>query len=246
MIITENVFIQVDSRTKHHYLALGYVATPVSWSRYYQFYVEVKDLLPASRARVIAKCVECNNEREVSFHQYRSICHACSNLKPASDETKKKLSKAHKGLLVGEKNPAWKGGKPVCKECGNSVSGWHQKLCGSCFLKRDQRGDNNPMWKNYTEEERRENLDQRKGYLSRRWTTTVKRKYENKCDVCGDTTSTTHAHHLDNWKDNPDKRFDEYNGVCLCESCHYKFHSKYGKSLNTKEQYYKFKEDYNG
>lgn len=246
MIITERVFIQVDARTKSHYSNLGYIATHVSWSRYSQFYVEVKDLLPTSRVRVIARCMGCGVEREVSFYQYKTICHTCNNLKPVSEETKKKLAEAHKGLLVGEKNPMWKGGKPLCTLCGGNVSGWHQKLCKVCFLKRDQSGDKNPMWKNYTNEERKENLDRRKGYLSRRWTVNVKKKYNYTCDTCNSIDTTIHAHHLANWKDYPEKRFDEDNGVCLCESCHYTFHSLYGKTLNTPEQYYKFKEAYNG
>lgn len=48
------------------------------------------------------------------------------------------------------------------------------------------------------------------------------------CQKCGSRGGNINAHHIDNWKDNPDKRYDLDNLVTLCEGCHKKFHSTYG------------------
>ena len=45
------------------------------------------------------------------------------------------------------------------------------------------------------------------------------------------------AHHLCNWNDYIDKRYELDNGITLCEKCHIGFHSRYGKKNNTLEQY---------
>lgn len=50
------------------------------------------------------------------------------------------------------------------------------------------------------------------------------------------------AHHLNNFKDYVDERYDSNNGVTLCQECHRKFHSMYGFRHTTKEQYYNFLE----
>lgn len=61
------------------------------------------------------------------------------------------------------------------------------------------------------------------------------------CQCCGDKNEHGHhvkicAHHIKNWKDHPDDRYDVENGITFCESCHNKFHSKYGKKNNNKQQ----------
>ena len=244
MIITTHVFIQKNKRTEAYYKSLGYSLISVDWSRYRQFYVKLEDLPNSSRVRVVAKCKCCGKDREISFHQYREICHACNNKRPVSQDTRKKQSLARKGKQVGSKNPAWNGGRPKCRDCGVTLTGWRQKMCKACFLDHGQFGEDNPSWKNYTEEERKEATRLRKGYLSRRWARHIKRIFNNKCDCCGD--KATHAHHLNNWLDNPELRFDESNGVLLCQQCHMGFHSQYGKRHNTTQQYLEFKEANHG
>ena len=79
-----------------HYVDLGYQLITVDWSRFRQFYVAVADLMTSSRARVIAKCECCELEREVSYYQYSKICHQCNDATPASEETRKRQSEAHR------------------------------------------------------------------------------------------------------------------------------------------------------
>lgn len=62
------------------------------------------------------------------------------------------------------------------------------------------------------------------------------------CQCCGAKSKrgsgsvTINAHHIFNWKDNEDKRYDVQNGITLCQQCHILFHRLYGKRFNTKGQ----------
>ena len=57
------------------------------------------------------------------------------------------------------------------------------------------------------------------------------------CLVCSKRGGKLHGHHLDNWKQYKDKRYDLTNIVCLCIGCHKAFHSEFGTQNNTKEQF---------
>ena len=52
------------------------------------------------------------------------------------------------------------------------------------------------------------------------------------------------AHHIYNWKDYPDKRYDIDNGITFCEKCHIKFHLIFGKKNNNKKQLTNFLNNY--
>lgn len=101
--------------------------------------------------------------------------------------------------------------------------------------------ENSPVWKsdtNYSRDERGtlEYNDWRKAVFARDMYT---------CKCCGAKSHKgrsveLHAHHIANWKDNVDCRYDVNNGVTLCDKCHYKFHSIYGKRNNTREQFETF------
>ena len=90
---------------------------------------------PKSNKKVIAICDDCGKIRNLYFSYYSNICKMCwgkkmglnnygknnpqygktGELSPRfnkkhTKETKKKISESHKGLMIGENNPAWKGG----------------------------------------------------------------------------------------------------------------------------------------
>jgi len=60
------------------------------------------------------------------------------------------------------------------------------------------------------------------------------------CEVCSKRGGDLNAHHLNSWHTHPEQRFDLKNLVCLCTSCHSKFHKKFGFKYNTKEQFEEF------
>lgn len=97
--------------------------------------------------------------------------------------------------------------------------------------------ENSPVWKGgvaYSRVERatHEYIQWRQSVFSRDLYT---------CRRCGDKSGRgheveLHAHHILNWRDHIDSRYDIDNGITLCERCHNDFHSKYGKRHNTQAQ----------
>jgi hypothetical protein len=59
------------------------------------------------------------------------------------------------------------------------------------------------------------------------------------CIRCG-SVEKMNAHHIHNFNDYPNERYDLNNVVIFCEKCHIKFHQKYGKLLNERSQIEEF------
>ena len=55
------------------------------------------------------------------------------------------------------------------------------------------------------------------------WADKVMKRANYKCEWCG-TTENIYAHHTINKKTNPERQFDVDAGMCLCKSCHKKYH----------------------
>lgn len=65
------------------------------------------------------------------------------------------------------------------------------------------------------------------------------------CQCCGKRGGNLNAHHLYNFAEYEDLRYDVENGITFCECCHLvnypnSFHSIYGEKNNTPEQVYEF------
>lgn len=108
------------------------------------------------------------------------------------------------------------------------------------------RGENNPKWKGDLATTVR---DGRELPEYRDWRKSVFNRDFYTCKCCGSRNGNgkyiyLEAHHMYNWNDYPDLRYDVDNGATLCKECHTKFHIKYGKKNNTKEQFFEFIDDY--
>ena len=64
----------------------------------------------------------------------------------------------------------------------------------------------------------------------RLWSKAIKQR-DGKCLRCG-STHKLHAHHIERFIKNPEKRFDFSNGMTLCKTCHHEEH--HGKSVLSK------------
>ena len=137
-----------------------------------------------------------------------------------------------------------------CK-CGNlHFIRWYQckrgqiLRCKECQLKYSYlRGSENRNWNpNLTDEDRKKNSLKVRGTKGRHWTQNVLIQANFTCALCGKKGGKLVAHHLYNYADYPDKRFDEDNGVCICRSHHTEFHSKefYGKGNNIPDQFQEY------
>lgn len=78
--------------------------------------------------------------------------------------------------------------------------------------------------------------------LRRIWAQSVKKRDGYRCQnhSCRSRNGIMHAHHIKNFADYPELRFEVDNGITLCESCHTYFHSLYGKKRNNQEQLKEF------
>lgn len=106
-------------------------------------------------------------------------------------------------------------------------------------FRKEFSGRNSPNWKENTLHERTE----RQLPEYREWRQNVFQRDHFTCQCCGahnhkgnNQTVVLNAHHIYNFNDNKDKAIDLDNGITLCEKCHIKFHSIYGKKNNTPEQ----------
>lgn len=108
-------------------------------------------------------------------------------------------------------------------------------------------GDSSPVWKGGVAHSRVERATHE--YVV--WRNSVFKRDLYTCQCCGSKSGNGHhattlnAHHIANWADNPDSRYDVDNGITLCQNCHNAFHSIYGKRNNTNAQLNRFIADEN-
>ena len=105
-------------------------------------------------------------------------------------------------------------------------------------LRERLRGETSPFWKgNQILNPRTE-----RGLPEyREWRRSVFGRDNYTCQCCGIHTGLgkrvrLEAHHIFDFKNHKDKMFDVDNGITLCDKCHIKFHSNYGKHGNDKNQ----------
>lgn len=100
-------------------------------------------------------------------------------------------------------------------------------------------GENSPNWKGGITPEI---LIARTSSEYIKWRDDVYAKDWYTCQCCGESSGINkQAHHLRNFSDNEDLRYDVNNGILLCDKCHYttipgSFHNIYGTINNTPEQ----------
>ena len=140
----------------------------------------------------------------------------------------------------------------LCKcDCGNTtevISSNLRKGTQSCgclatekakerfieFLKQN-RGENHYRYDGTITDVERNEMNRRKFKCSGLRELSFKRD-SYKCEKCGKGGGRLNAHHVQNWKNYPDLRFEISNLCTLCVTHHKEFHSKYGTKFNTKEQ----------
>lgn len=130
-------------------------------------------------------------------------------------------------------------------ECGNeyntashAVLDGRTRSCG-CLSKEYQAtfdGSGNPNWKDGATSEA-QSARTCKEYWE--WQKAVFARDEFACQKCGFHNkhgNTLNAHHIKNFSDFKELRFEVDNGITYCRDCHIEFHSTYGRLNNTPEQ----------
>ncbi len=167
-------------------------------------------------------------------YNYHYCCRKCQDLH-------------HSELITGDKNSNWVGRiKTNCDFCGKELEltpkkfnehkkHFCNKKCFDKWFKDNFKGEKHPNYKPSITDEQR--AGRRNGMET--WKKRVVKKYNNKCVICN-SKEELEAHHLDGYNWCVEKRKDLENGVCLCHTCHRKFHSMFGVGNNTIEQFKEF------
>jgi hypothetical protein len=173
-------------------------------------------------------------------------CGKCSRINDLQGLKFGRLIVLERTIDVTKNYVVWK-----CKcDCGNitciaacSLSRGLTKSCGCLHREYTAtiKGENHPSWNpNLTDEHR---VDRRNipGY-----TDLMKKCYKRDgytCQCCGKRGKglKLNAHHIRDYATYPELRFELSNLITLCTTCHYGFHSKYGKGKNNPWQLTRFK-----
>ena len=140
---------------------------------------------------------------------------------PRSDEYRKKISKA----LTGKPHPH---------------KGWTQTAETRAKISATLSGRKNPL--NSGERHYAWNGGGSKSNLVRRsseykkWRKSVFERDGYTCQKYKTRGGRLHPHHIQNFAQFPEKRFDINNGITLSVRAHNEFHKKYGKKDNTRAQ----------
>lgn len=109
-------------------------------------------------------------------------------------------------------------------------------------ISKKSRGENNSMWKGGITPK---NQGIRHTIEFRLWRKAVFVRDNWACQKCKARSGNgkavyLHPHHILNFAEYPELRFEVDNGIALCIKCHKEFHKKYGFRHNTKEQLEEF------
>lgn len=157
------------------------------------------------------------------FEKNKSIVVKTEDLPKWSEiEIELECDKCHKDLNVKYNSYVRHNhnGKTYCKDCGRKL-----------FQTKENHWKWNP---NKTDEERLKNRDI---YENKVFTQKVMSRDNYTCQCCGQQHKDIQVHHLDSWDWCIERRFDETNGITLCDNCHKNFHHIYGYGNNTKHQF---------
>jgi len=75
------------------------------------------------------------------------------------------------------------------------------------------------------------------------WRLSIYKRDSFSCQMCT-SHRKIHAHHLDGWGDFKERRYDLDNGITLCQTCHNRFHSVFGRVGITKGMFSEWAKTY--
>ena len=109
-----------------------------------------------------------------------------------------------------------------CCNCFNIIHGFGKLYCSKLCTYAHRIGKNHPMWKDGKSLERNRARDSSE---LKNWRKIVFKRDNYTCQHCGEKRYL-HAHHIKQYSDYPELRFEESNGLTLCVICHGKVHGK--------------------
>ena len=107
------------------------------------------------------------------------------------------------------------------------------RRCNKCSLVNRSGARHYNFNSNLTEEIRNKKRDVKEVV---QWRKEVFKKDNFHCRKCGIKNKSLNAHHIHNWADYPQLRFNVDNGITLCLKCHNLFHLTYGVRNNNQNE----------
>lgn len=257
-IVSTVVKVKWGTKTKKYYEERGYKYTKQGD----EFEVKIEDLTESSHALVEIRCDYCKNtfSRPYVYHTGnrkrtktdKDVCSECNGKNKVFPWTQSiDIARAEfegGGLTLLETE--YKDINTLMRyTCNKHSEHGEQETTLKVFRKRKHcchfgylegmMGENSHLWKGGITDK---NLLERHSYKFVAWRKAVFQRDNYICQACGDSSGgNLTAHHIENFSNNEDKRFDVDNGITLCASCHLpqiigSFHYIYGTSENTQEQ----------
>lgn len=152
----------------------------------------------------------------------KSIAMTGKKLPPMSDERKKQMRLVH----LGRKQSAETIAKRVVARKNYKHSQITKNKIGKANRKKIHKTDESVIWRKRVEFK----LWRESVYTRDNWT----------CQKCKIRGKLLHPHHIKNFAEAIELRFDIDNGITLCQDCHKQFHKTYGQRNNNKDQITQF------
>ena len=136
--------------------------------------------------------------------------------------------------LIGKANPNYSRIEKICKQCGNQ------------FIVKNYRKDEAEFCSRPCSYKFRDkgltsiNYRIRRSAEFKNWRELVFERDDWTCLKCLERGGSLHPHHIQNFSENEEIRFNIDNGATLCRECHYDFHTQFGFTENTIEQFSSF------
>lgn len=109
--------------------------------------------------------------------------------------------------------------------------------CKACVYASTS-GENSPHWDPNRDPENR--LLLRQLPEARAWSRKIIAVQQGRCAISGQRSSSLTVHHLWNWAQFPQYRFDVKNGIAIERSLHDRFHNIYGRGYNSPAQFVEY------
>ena len=203
------------------------------------------------------ECGEIKEIRAGDLKAGKSKSCGCYKKHKQKEKTKRSIlnQKFNKLLAIEILEEKSKSGKVMWKflcECGNIINrnrsdvvSGKTKSCGCLRTNNPKKcKENHHNWNADLTNEERVKIAERgnRSYLSEvnRWRRDIFIRDNYTCQISGEVGGKLCVHHIFNWKDYPNLRFDIDNGITLSQEIHRLFHSIYGVRYTTLEQWMEF------
>ncbi len=164
--------------------------------------------------------------------QKNRLSHLGKEYKPMSDEGRENIRKAHLGCTIPKE-------QRLKISATLKAKGIKRTEEERRFLSEIHKGEKNYQWKGGTEGEYKRI---RKSVDFKLWREAVFKRDNYICQKKHKRIRKLHPHHILNFAQYPELRFDINNGITLSEEAHMEFHKTYGQENNTKQQLQEFLE----